>query len=308
MYYLDHEDHWHNFSYNMHDPNRCVGIHYSSVYFPMMMAKSTGIWTIDFLQDTVWHPMNNGLGGTGITEMASDYYRVFICQPHTGVSTFSAADSTWIPYTTNGLGTDYVSTLTFHDSLIVAGAFDGIRALRPPYEQWTPENTGLSAYNTIKLETYHDLIFASAYPRYFYVARSSSLEWHDRSDNLPEFTFIWDMFCDGSHVYAGTNRSLWKRTLGEMNPGIEKIEELSFHFFPNPCCDKIQVILPCPLPGRTVWTLSDILGKKLATGDLPPGSPDPTTWVIPVSGLSPGVYVLRVQNSGKLVVAKLIKE
>jgi len=251
--------------------------------------------------------MNNGLGGIGITELTADYPRNFICQPYKGVSTFSVADSTWVPFTTNGLGTDFVSTITIHDSMIVAGAFDGIRALRPPYEQWTPENTGLSASNTINLETYHDLLFASAYPRNFYVARSSSLEWHDRSDNLPEFTFIWDIFCDGSHVYAGTNRSLWKRTLGDMNPGIREKKNLHrLLCYPNPCQNKVSVDTRHLTGDVLNITLYDIYGKTILDQIL--GGMQKGGQSFDLSTVPSGLYFIHIQTREENYTAKILKQ
>jgi len=307
MYYLDHEDHWHNFSYNMHDPNPCVVTCYTNTLSPLVMAKSTGIWTIDFQQDTVWHPLHHGLVVNGITELITDNNRMFICQPSTGVSTFSVEDSTWVPFTTNGLGTDYVSTITVHDSMIVAGAFDGIRALRPPYAQWTPENTGLSASNTIKLETYHDLIFASAYPRNFYVARSSSLEWHDRSDNLPEYTFIYDFYFLDSSVYAASNRGLWKRALGDMAPGIEDQPQYSaFTCFPNPCRDHLTVETGVSSGDITRIKLMDLQGKILI--DQPVSNKGVKKADLPVSGISPGLYLVSVITTRDMGICKVVVE
>jgi hypothetical protein len=306
MYYLDHNDHWHDFSYNMHDPNACVGISYTNYGVPMTMAKSTGIWSIDFHNDSVWHPMNNGLEEATVTEMTTGNGQMYICQPYTGVSTFNESDSLWVPFTTNGLGTDYLSTLCVHDSMIVTGSFEGIRTLRPPYEQWTEENSGLSVQNINKLETFGDLIFATVYPRNIYVAKASDLQWHDRSDNLPEYTFIWDIYVDGDYVWAASNRSLWKRNMEGMSPGIYEQQSASrVVVYPNPCRE--QVYIESELPGGKVTgiQLLDLRGRVLIDQLYPMNGKEVVS--LSMTGIPPGLYLLKVNAYDGPHTCKLIK-
>jgi len=309
MYYQDFEDQWHDFSYNMHDPNPCVAVSFKDWFTPLIIAKSTGIWSIDFLTDSVWHPMNQGLEGIGISDLTNANGVLYVSTNGQGAFRYNSADTVWEQLTLNGLGTQYLNSIRVAGSKIFAGSFDGIWEIEPPYETWTPQNTGLIMHNNIALEMYHDLVFGSFYPQNCFVADTASMVWHDRSDSLPEYTFIWDLYIGEYDIYAGSNRSLWKRYLGEMNPGIgNDFRESVVHCFPNPCREQFHIILNGRSTGKILCKLADLRGKVVREYTFPAVRYGENRLAVTVAGLATGLYVLEIIAADEVYVIKIVKE
>lgn len=132
-----------------------------------------------------------------------------------------------------------------------------------------------------------------------------AMQWHDRSESLPKYTFIRDIYIDEPFLYASSNRSLWKRYLGEMNPGIgSPTSEKPILCFPNPCSSQVSINTH-EIDGtiKSIQIL-DLQGKKrifrLVT------TPASNRLTLDVSSLLPGLYLVKVESSEGSYYSKLL--
>jgi photosystem II stability/assembly factor-like uncharacterized protein len=98
--------------------------------------------------------------------------------------------------------------------------------------------------------------------------------------------------------YYGEDRVL--NTRAGTVTAIDEVLSSSVRLYPNPT--RGQVTVECP-GGIEEIALFDPLGRRQLQA-----SPGAAQYVLPVGGYPPGVYVVRIQSRGKMIVRKIVKE
>ena len=307
MYYLDEsQQSWVDFSYGWWNTEPCLGISYTNTSIAMVVARENGISWNYFMIDTLWHSLNKGIENVTINSLVTYHDTMYVSAWDSGVYWFNTMDSTWHRKTMAGIDNESIRCLEISNGTLYAGTYNGIFVLKPDSTQWVAKNDGLATTNTITLKAYHDLLFASFYPNNFYVASTETMQWRDRSEYLPQYTFIGNIYINDPYVYASSNRSLWKRNLGEMNPGIPELKTKgSIIGYPNPCKD--QFFIDTRYLSGTLLSLKlvDIHGKTML--EQIPRNPNAPIQSIDMSLCPSGLYFLSLQTDEGRVVSKIIK-
>ena len=309
MYYYDNNaGQWNDFSYNMPNLSRCTGIHYPPDGSRMIVAKTSGIWYIDFMYEQQWHPLNKGLEGTSISRMLASGDKLYAATTGHGVFVFDEADTAWVQLTQYGLETADIKTLAVHDNSLYAGTYQGFFALNPPYDQWLKENTGLAQHNFQTLVSHQNMLIAAVFPKNCYVTHVSNIKWEDRSENLPAWTFIRDFLVSETCIYAGTNQSLWKRNLNDMYSGTGEFpSHAELICYPNPFSEWLYVGFTMKGSGLSSLELFDVSGKKHYQSNVMPNSHHPDVFSINTGHLPAGLYFLRLNHESGNITRKIIK-
>jgi N-acetylneuraminic acid mutarotase len=99
--------------------------------------------------------------------------------------------------------------------------------------------------------------------------------------------------------FAPTYKDLWEFTPAPT--GIQKInDDIAVSISPNPAADHLMIRFPEVTSG--VITLMDLTGNEISTSAVD----NRQEIIIPVSGLSKGVYLVRVLNHGSEVIQKVL--
>lgn len=308
MYYLDESLlEWVDFAYSGWDETPCIGISYTNTSTAMVVAKENGIRYNNFMYDTTWYPLNQGIEGCGISSLVTWHDTMYISTYDSGVYWFNDYDSTWQQKTTEGLGANAINSMEVCNGVIYAGTFYGIFALYPDSTYWVPVNEGLTNFNNITLKAHNDMLFASFYPNNFCVANTTTMQWRDRSEDFPEYTFIKDIYIDEPYVYLSSNRSLWRRDLGEMHQGIhEEKKATTLMCFPNPC-HGILFIDASKVPGNIMTlVLFDLQGRTIQVKQTEKSLNGIHS--IDINNLTPGLYFVSMQTRKGSYSAKILKQ
>lgn len=83
---------------------------------------------------------------------------------------------------------------------------------------------------------------------------------------------------------------------------------LSLQLYPNPADDQLFFKLEGQASGRVYWRLYDSTGRQSAQGKLHNSSGENIQGVLPISGQSPGLYVVEFKNKGSVVRKRVIIE
>lgn len=84
---------------------------------------------------------------------------------------------------------------------------------------------------------------------------------------------------------------------------VEDIFKTSFSIYPNPFTDQLNVIIPENVVGNYTFKVTDLTGRVIYAKNQ---SDKSFTWN--GSGLSSGVYILSVEENGKVITRKIIKK
>ena len=313
MYYFDTtSNQWINFSHASFGPvaYECTGMVVNPFHTDLIyVAMENGVYYNKLMQDQIWHPMKEGLDGMSITGFVFPDSIMFVSTAEHGVYWFNTLDSIWHQIDMTGLGNPYINSLEYYDNRLYAGTWDGVFAANFGQGGWVQADSGITHTHMIHMEACQNLLFASAYPNNCYVKVTDNGIWRDRSDGFPQWTFVHDLMVLGDNhdedVYAATNRSLWKRNLGEMNPGIPEAGRQSpLRCYPNPCDDRLSIDVS-HLAGSVVsLEIMDIQGKKQIAK--PPDSGSRETLSLDVASLPPGLYLLRILTSAQSYSCKIL--
>lgn len=95
-------------------------------------------------------------------------------------------------------------------------------------------------------------------------------------------------------VGSGTNVTLWQVTTPNAVPDINK--GVSFHLYPNPAMDQLQILNEKPLDNVSICNMN---GRVVLTS---------TQSVVDISGLAPAVYIIRASGPDGIETARFVKE
>jgi len=77
--------------------------------------------------------------------------------------------------------------------------------------------------------------------------------------------------------------------------------------YPNPAGNNLTVSFTAMQAGHMAITLYSISGKKVKTVDYGMLSPSTQKLMVPLKGIAPGVYFLRMQVGNKVLTKKVVK-
>jgi hypothetical protein len=316
LYYFDtNSNQWINFSHSSFGTVAydCIGMYVNPFHTDVIyVAMENGIYYNKLMQDQIWYPMKEGLDGVSITGFVFPDSIMFVSTAEHGVYWFNTLDSIWHQIDMTGLGNPYINSLEYYDNRLYAGTWDGVFATNIGQSGWVQADSGITHTHMIHLEAYHELLFASAYPNNCYVKVAGNGIWRDRSDGLPQWTFIHDLMVIEdyyfNYTYAATNRSLWKRRLGEMNPGTdEPVPPATLRCHPNPFADRFYIDLSGMYTGPVQINLVTLQGKVAVERIWMPGSDRGTDALIQTPDLPDGLYIVPVSYPGGRHTGKVIK-
>lgn len=244
----------------------------------------------------------NGLSGNEVTAIATDHQgNIFIgARDDIGAaSRLSKFDgTTWSTYS----NTFYlINSIAIDDqSNIWVGTVDGVS--KYDGTQWTNFTTanGLAGYNVmaIAIDDQDNKWFGT----YGGVSKFDGTHWKNYSytDGLAGESVMSIAIDDQGNKWFGTNNGVSKLSAEvstAINPAINKI---LLSIYPNP----VQNALHINSSGKTgMIEVFDLTGKSVLKNQIQEDNPS-----IDVSGLTNGIYLLKVLSDSQLVTAKFIKQ
>ena len=317
LYYFDNiSNQWIDFSHNSFGnvAYDCKGMYVNPFHSDVIyVAMQNGVYYNKLMQDHIWHPMKQGLDGVSITGFIFPDSIMYVSTGEHGVYQFNTLDSIWHQMDMSGLGNPYINSLEYYNNKLYAGTWDGVFYTKIGQSGWVQADSGITQTHMIHLEAYLELLFASAYPNNCYVKVTDNSAWRDRSDGFPQWTFLRDLMVISdnyyNYIYAATNRSLWKRALGEMNPGIfEKRSASNVNGYPNPCQDEFHIDMKGLSTDAIACRVMNLQGKTIAEFRFPAGRSGEWVPSITVKGLPSGLYLVELTTNDSVHIVKLVVE
>lgn len=255
---------------------------------------------------TTWSASNTGLSSTDVRSITiSETNDIYAAIYNVGVFMSTNNGSNWTNISNGFVGISYVNCLAASDIYIIAGLND----FNPPVitsndygTTWKVGSNGLFGHTVNTLRTIGNSVFAGLNDGVFYTNNNGD-DWIDMSQGLPANS-VTSIGRDDSCIYAGVaGHGVWKRPISDFaidftgNNVIDLSSNLKI--YPNPVgeilfieTDENATIEIINMQGQIIETL--ILTDKSNSVD--------------ISGLSHGVYSLRIKTENGTTVSKLIKQ
>jgi hypothetical protein len=143
-----------------------------------------------------------------------------------------------------------------------------------------------------------------------YLSTNNGTNWAAWNSGLSILDPTESLLVIGDTIFAGTlGFGVWKSSISAMN-GIEEINGFNdFAIYPNPASDNLTIESPQP----AIIEISNIEGQliKTLTASTTKTNIDHVGWssyVVDVSSLPCGVYIVEVRNEKGVGVRKFVKE
>jgi hypothetical protein len=150
-------------------------------------------------------------------------------------------------------------------------------------------------------------IYIGPYEYFLSISYDNGENWSDITDNLPNSTWPWVTHTNihGSRIFAAPmDYSLYYRD--DLITGIDPSPNHSpdlIKVYPNPFSEYFNVSFPIIGNEDITIALFDLLGNILVSQK----TSDPTSTLIDLPSLSPGIYFIRVSFKGQSIVKKVVK-
>ena len=247
----------------------------------------------------LWTAVNNGLpANTGVYSIIISGINIFAGTIFYGVYLSTNNGNNW---TAAGLSGNWVNALAISGTNIFAGtSYGGMFLSTNNGGLWTAINNGLPASsNVYSLTTNGINIFAGTDGGVFISNNNGSL-WTLWNNGLPTYYYAYAFATSTINIFAGSGLSrVYMRPLSE----ITKIEEINDNstivLYPNPAADYITL----ETPQREIIEIINIQGRLIKTIE---ASSNKTT--INISGLTSGMYIVKIQTEKGVSINKIVKE
>lgn len=276
-----------------------VGVHgwitpFTTRYNPGGMFRSTD-------SGNSWSPMNNGLTNDNIRAIAVSGNNVFA---GTDGGVFRSVDNgnSWVPVN-NGLTSSYVYSLDSGVGALFVGTYHGVFRSTDAGATWIPVNNGLISTNGVSIAASGAAVFAGTNSGGVFRSSDSGNSWFPINNGLLN-TQVYSLTVSGANLFAGVSDSIvWRRPLSDMlvPDAIRPTRNtpMIFGFGQNGMVHARKIIeFAIPHNGWVNLNVYDSKGKKAATlvnAVLAPGTHHAT---FDGTGLSGGIYFLRIQAKG----------
>jgi hypothetical protein len=202
-------------------------------------------------------------------------------------NTWTEVDSTFEVYSIAIKGND-----------VYAGTINGVYLSTNNGSSWTAVNTGLTNLEINALIVNGNDVYAGTNSSGVFKTPNNGTNWIAENSGLTNDT-ISAFAINGIYLYAGTNWGVYRRPLSQM-AGVEEMNENnSISVYPNPSTNGLTI----ESPQKSTIEILNIQGQTILQQQIQQGKTN-----IDMSGLSKGVYILRLNSNDKTAVTKIVKE
>lgn len=178
--------------------------------------------------------------------------------------------------------------------------YSGMYISKDNGNSWSIANNGLDSNFEIRSSTYKDEnLFISNINGVFYTSNYGK-NWNSLNDGLINKQ-LSSLVIKNDTLFVGTvGNGIWKRDINSIPLSInntkDNLESLSF--YPNPASDFVTI--QTSISDKYIITITDILGRQILSKENTHNEP------IDISGISNGLYNLRLNSINKILTGKLI--
>jgi hypothetical protein len=271
----------------------------------IMIATGQGIYKTNNFGNT-WTTCNTGLPGlyvSGLVRGANN--NLYAAVDGFGLYTSPNNGATWT-YAGGGFpGMPYINCLASCSNYLLAG----LDYFNPPVvysddygASWLVGNNSLFGLTVRKLKTIEDFCFAATNGGLYYT-KTYGAEWIDATGNLPGNPIA--IGNDHEYVFVSVEHyGVWRRLLSDFNIVVtcERPPISPLQVYPNPFTEELILTTPeWEKPGSiTIYNFSGREVSNVNTIEFPV--------TLNLGNLSPGIYLLKLQQGDKVYTYKVVKE
>jgi ligand-binding sensor domain-containing protein len=248
-----------------------------------------------------WAAVDSGLTYPNVYALAINGNDIFT-GTYLGGMFFSSNNGSTCTAINSGLPANtIVRAIAVNGDTILAGTYgDGVYISSNNGSSWEAADSGLTSVNILSLAISGNYVFAGTDSRGVFMSSNDGLQWASINTGLTDSTGIYALTISGNTLFAGTSAGgVWKRTLSEL--GIKEINNNGSNIviYPNPATDKLTI----ESQHKSAIEILNIQGQIIMQQQLQQGKTD-----IDISGLTKGVYVLRMFSNDNTGVTRIVKE
>ncbi len=258
-----------------------------------------------------WVPVNNGLpANNSIRSLATNGNIIVAGIEDSGVFLSTNNGQLWTSVNDSLIALDIV----IKDSNIFVGTDKGVFLSPNNGVSWMAVNNGLPLSVAVsKLAISGNNIFACDFSGGgVFMSSNNGGNWVAKNNGLPSYHIVRTIAINNKFIFAGLDSfGVWRLPLSELSAGFEEMNnhERNIQVYPNPATNHITVET-CSEGIITISTIQGQLIKTTATSGSKTNV-DPvgySSYVVDVSALPSGVYLVEVRTETGVAVKKFIKE
>jgi photosystem II stability/assembly factor-like uncharacterized protein len=204
-----------------------------------------------------------------VTCLAYGKYSLFAGTSGRGIFLSSDGGKSWDELTISP--SDYITALNVKDSTVIAASW-GIFLSTDGGLIWSPSNNGLPPLcpRINNIAFVGPYIFVGTDNSGIFLSADNGTSWTDINQGILA-SRILTINSDGSTLYAGTERGLWRRPINEIITDVHcEPEPLPSKFYlsqnyPNPFNSSTVIKYSIPIPCLVTIKVFDILGREIIT-------------------------------------------
>jgi len=259
------------------------------------------------LNESGWTPVNEGLpANVGVYALAIVNNALF-AGTDAGVYTSENNGTTWTQ-SNDGIPPGLsVKSLIVANTNILAGTTDGVFYSADNGNMWSTA-TGLPPGSVVTCFTGNDNYVVAGTYESVYFSADNGMKWTKFNNGLDSIVSFYSLTSLGNNIFAGTGagisttNSVFKLSYAALSVN----EKVYMHgnvlnVFPNPFSDQAMVQCSIPLHNATLL-IENFTGQIVKRMDHINGH----SVLLPGDGLSTGLYVVRIQQDQRIIVAKKI--